>query len=644
MSSANVGFRAPTMDPPTFRGGSDAQVGYQATSSPISLDPPSYIGRRPTPFPRRPVGYQPPVYVDDDGQGFYDDYDDDVYVDNYQRRRGGTNLSFQSRDKTLTLVLTIAAIVIVGSALILYLWKKKNEKRYVPPSSAPTIDSVLYNKSSDSYFPYFGAIDGENNVVETNGTSVQEYNPNSMEHIEARLKQIASMLDYDLNGASFKALQMNNAPANANEMESLLYALDSKMASNGGTVHVPLHYAAAAAGDDGGGGADKKIIRQSIVSAAICPTDKYDADMYLSNGIARCNKKCPEGFESMWFEPIDRDGKRMTRTILVTDNEGKPVMIPGPDGKPVQKTREEEIAPEAWCRAICPIKLVSKNGSLWDSRMSPSSHFMNADAVASKTVGSKYIRTDAGDGDLYCRTTIYDREIQKGGQNFVCGWCTKTLGSMDGNGTSTNRHNCSSANMQYHIDFTDWCMKRRLVPNWLPQELNVNTKQENNLNVPFCSALNGQQSSNKHVKMVQGPKACYNGDLLPVQPAAYIKGKLFNGTLATLALTSTNYLISEGAVKFNPNQIVLSQDTINYSYFLEACYSKCPIWMVPYGPIENHQCIESCPPNTSIAEGLGQTDLCKKHAFVKENHIPDLLSAVRAISQQMANKVGGVVS
>lgn len=667
---------------------SSADIGYKAfetNKTPSGYQPPSYV---PDDLKNKAnVGYRARDYYDDFDDEYesdprfghplkvpiiYDDSDDEMYI--VKRRNPfkpiSTNFGFRSfgNDSDSKIVLSIVgAIVIIVVVLYIYIkyfFKKNNGVAYQTLGPISNAIPIINNNDNTN--------NGINNGYQRNDDSglmltqddinalsnplpgdkkngFDEYSPFDDFQVNKRARDIMQLIGLD-SLVLEKGFDMGGMPLNSeshlaenyvDKLSHVLFPDDNGtfvIADNSGDAYNKF---GAGRNVIYGAGSSYETenppisISQNLVAMALCPSDKYDLDIYITGGVAKCKEKCPVGFETLWFEPKDKDGKPMTRTVQVTDENGNIVYVTDEHGKSVPKTRQEPILPESWCRAMCPPKLKSANASKWDSRSLPSSDFMNSDAKVSYTSGGLIERTDTGDGTSYCSSSFYEQDLQRGGDNIVCGWCTESVGSNENNGTSTNRHNCDSSGQRYHIDFTPWCMRRRLSVNISVQDIDPNAKQENNSNIPFCASLNGQQSRRKYSKLMQGPKACRNGDLKPILPSAYLHGQNFKGTKASEALVSTDFLVKEGTRKFKKNEIAFTVNGVNWSNFLNACYSKCPVWMIPWGPIESHQCREACPPNTYVPIGLGQPDMCKKVAFIKKTKIPDMTAACKELTNQI---------
>lgn len=367
-------------------------------------------------------------------------------------------------------------------------------------------------------------------------------------------------------------------------------------------------------------------VSRQIIAAKLCPSgkdDKYDLDGNAQDGLYSCNYKCEKGFETIWYAPRDNDGLPLKEEIPKLDINGQPMLDPETK-KPLKEL--VTIAPTSWCRANCPIQLESKHK--W-SRTLASSDYMSRDAIP-VTLGGVIQRTDAGDDNAYCSRSTVKRQLLRGGANIACGWCDQDLTQNKGFQTNNNVYICDDKDDHaMGINYTDWCQRRRLIPNWRTENLD-GSKSTGILDTPLCAAIEGALGKPKHMNYLQGPKACKIGDLLPINPAGYFDrnstgilhtGNLFYGS-SDLAADTVVGRISGKAV----------------SIFLLACYSSCPQFMIPLGNVEDHLCGESCPPNTTPVTSMGQFDFCKKTAYIKRPYIPDFLKMVDDIAVALLTK------
>lgn len=391
---------------------------------------------------------------------------------------------------------------------------------------------------------------------------------------------------------------------------------------------------------------DQPRIDYELVKTTLCPLPTYNVEKISNRNVDICTNSCPVGFETVWFEMVDNKFQPYETQVPDLDKDG--VQKKNPDGTP--KTKGVVQGPQPWCRATCPPQLISPTASnWWMNDQKPASDFLSGDAriTRSRDFGDVIITTDAGAGEssAYCKVSEYTRKIHRGGSKFVCGWCTVSLSvNKDARGTSTNRHNCDTEGENYSIDFTNWCMRRRLIPNFLQASLETE-KHGNITNTAICASVGGEEGKPKYSTWVASPKGCMNGDLLPILAIGYGRGRTSGGKSLVDTLRNVNnreyVLIRAGVAKPEGHQVVFTGAGQDWSAFLEACYDKCPTWMVPFGSSDKHLCREACPPNTYVALNTGKP-MCKKQAFLKNVFISDLDHAVReVIAQWVIHRTSG---
>ncbi len=375
-----------------------------------------------------------------------------------------------------------------------------------------------------------------------------------------------------------------------------------------------------------------KIDMKTVVDI-VCKSSQYDQDVYLAGNVFMCTARCPPGFETVWFEPRDQDGK--PQQVPVLDANGNPVV--DENGR---KVTEAQL-PQPWCRAKCPVKLVSPSSKDWAypgvDATKISSSFLNGDSIPALyderkgNDSANWKRTDVGENDAYCDASLYTRQIQKTGHNIVCGWCTRDVGWNEESQTNNLKHKCDTDGRQYNMDFTQWCQRGRLTPLFLEETFNGGSSGVH-IESSFCSSMAGREGKRKQSAYIQSPMACRHGDLLPVIASAYGYGPsdIILGIQPAIETLGRNGGGTNG-FSISADKAVMRAMNTNFTGFLAACYARCPVWMTSHGPVEDHLCHETCPPNTYMVKELGQIGYCKKLAMVKRIYIADMMTAARTI-------------
>ena len=359
-----------------------------------------------------------------------------------------------------------------------------------------------------------------------------------------------------------------------------------------------------------------KIVLQSI-ALALCPRQMYQlwSNVQNAENMWMCLQNCPAGYESLTYAP--RDGS------------GNPLKVHPIDpitGKE-DYTKLEQVPATPWCRAICPLLVASPK-----TQLPVNSEHLTPD-IKPVIYNNNLKRTDDAD-PAYCTRAKEQRKILTGGNNIVCGWCEKDIDLAGGaTGTSVNRHHCDTGRSgHYGIDFTDWCQRRRLIPNFRID------KSDDNLNTGVCSAISGVLGQPKKMEWIEGPRGCRgNADLLPINSAGY-----FDGNGNAIGLVTTKNLFSGSNIYKIPDDKIVARfaadpkkkdDLKDYSLMHYACYTACPIRMAPVGPVENHLCAESCPPNTSSLLTFSDDIRCKKMAFQQPVAIDDFMLVISEVAK-----------
>lgn len=362
-------------------------------------------------------------------------------------------------------------------------------------------------------------------------------------------------------------------------------------------------------------------ITMQTIATALCPSQMYYLWSSDIEQIWACLQKCPVGYESITYAP--------------RDEAGNPLMVHPIDpvtGKE-DLTKLERVPPTPWCRALCPILLASPK-----TQNPYYSEHLTAD-VRPVVYNGKQTYTDDSD-PAYCKRKKEQRRIMSGGNDIVCGWCEKDLPvSKDLNGTSVNRHHCETSGNHYGLDFTDWCQRRRMIPNFRIEKIDdKNDGKLNNLQTAICAGIGGVLGGAKKMHWIEGPKACRgDGELIPINSSGYFDG---NGNAVGM-VAPTNLFYGSRIYKIPDDKIIArfadkeadKENQKDYSLMHYACYSACPPNMTPVGPVENHLCAESCPPNTSSLLTFSDDIRCKKMAYQQPIAIEDFMMVVSEMAK-----------
>lgn len=364
-----------------------------------------------------------------------------------------------------------------------------------------------------------------------------------------------------------------------------------------------------------------RMISQSI-AYALCPRQMYEIWSNALDVTWACLQRCPVGYESITYAPRDEAGNPL-KIHPIDPVTGKEDL-----------TKLEQVPATPWCRAICPILLASPN------RQEPVSHSEHMKPDAKPVEYNKMIkRTDDAD-PAYCTRQKERRSLMRGGNNIVCGWCEKDLQVPDGlNGTSVNRHHCETSDRHYGLDFTNWCQRRRMIPNFRIEKIDdKNDGTLNNLETAICAAIGGSLGAAKRMQWIEGPKACRGGgELLPINSSGYFDG---NGNAIGM-VAPTNLFYGTTMYKIPEDKVIArfadkeknKDEQRDYSLMHYACYTPCPPHMTPVGPVENHLCAESCPPNTSSLLTFSDDIRCKKMTFQQPPVIDDFMMVVSEMTK-----------